>query len=224
MSLEGKRILVTGGTGLLGRALVPRLLDAGAWVAVTYRDNERLSALYAGLDPDGPQPKAVACELADPDSVEALAEDLAPDLPLDGIACLAGGWGGGQALWEAPPGQLEEMVRLNVLPTWFALRRFLPGMVAAGRGRAVTVGARHAVRGMKVNAAYGASKGAVVSLTESLAEDLRGSGVTVTCVMPSVIGTGGKGASPEDVAAAVAWMLDDEAGVLNGAVVAAYGG
>ena len=225
MSLAGKRILVTGGAGGLGRALVPRLLDAGAWVAVTYRDNEELAELLRRVDPSRPQPTALSCDLADADSIENLARELAHDLPLHGLACLAGSWMGGRPMWEAPDDELDEALRDNLLATWRVLKRFAGGMVQAGYGRIVTVGARHAVRGTRDAAAYAAAKGAVVSLTLAVAEDLRGTGATATCVLPSKMREGGGGhAVPyERVAAAVAWLLDDDASVLDGAILPVYG-
>lgn len=225
MSLEGKRILVTGATGILGREVVRRLLAEGAWVAAVYRGNEHLAEMLSLLDPNGPQPKALYAELSDADSVERLAQELAHDLPLHGLALLAGGWTGGARVWEAPETQMHEMIKTNVLPTWRTLRRFVPGMVEAGYGRIVTVGARHGVRPTKGNAAYGASKAAVMSLTQGLSEDLRGTGVTATCVVPSSIRPGGENGavSPERVAAAISWLLDDDASVATGTLLPVYG-
>lgn len=227
MTLDGKRILVTGGTGKLGRALVPRLLDEGAWVAVTYRGNEELAKLLAELDPDGPQPKAIQCELADADSVARLSEELAQieALPLHGLACLAGGYTGGHPLWEAPDDEMHATVSGNVLPTWRVLKRFTRGMVDAGYGRIVTVGAKHGVEPVKNGAAFAAAKGAVLSLTRALAEDLRGTGVTATCLVPyKMRAAGAEGVVPyEEVAAAVVWLLGDEAGVVDGDALPVYG-
>ena len=100
-------------------------------------------------------------------------------LPLHGLALLAGGLGGRHAaVGVAPASDCTEVMHANVLPTWNVLRRFVGGMVDAGYGRIVTVGARHAVTPVKGNAAYAAAKGAVASMTATLAEDLRGTGVT----------------------------------------------
>lgn len=220
MSLAGKRILVTGGTGKLGREVVKRLVAAEAWVAVTYRDNASLAALLSELDPNGPQPKAVQCELSEPASVRGLAEELttAEALPLHGLALLAGGWMGGTPLWEAAEGQLEDLWRRNVTSAWNVLHRFAGGMAEAGYGRIVTVGARHVARPVKGNAAYAAAKGAVAGLTATLAEDLRGTGVTATCVLPwHMSAEAAQGAvSYDEVAAMIAWLLDDDASVANG--------
>lgn len=220
MSLANKRILVTGGTGKLGRALVKRLLDDGAWVAVTYRDNTSLAALLSTLPPDGPQPKAFQCELSDADSVAGLAEELEQNvaLPLHGMALLAGGWEGGGALWEAPEGQLDDLLRDNVLSTWNALHRFAGGMAEAGYGRIVTIGARHADRAVKGNAAYAAAKAAIAAMTTTLAEDLRGTGVTATCLLPWKMSMepSAKSMTYDDAVPLLAWLLDDDAAVVDG--------
>lgn len=227
MSLAGKRILVTGATGKLGRVLVRRLIDDGAWVAVTYRSNESLAGLLACLDPDGPQPQAYECELSDPDSVEALAQGLAQtaDLPLQGLALLAGGWAGGTPLWESAGSDLPEVMHANVLPTWNVLRRFVGGMVDAGYGRIVTVGARHSVTPVKGNAAYAAAKGAVASMTTTIAEDLRGTGVSAACILPRLMRAeaSGNAVSYDAVAAMIAWLLDEDAAIVDGALLPVYG-
>lgn len=232
--LEGRRFLVTGGTGGLGPAVVAGLAGRGADVTATYRDRADAEVLR-GLAADLPGTvTAHVADVLDAASVEALRSALADAGPLDGLVLLVGGWRGGTPLWQAEAGQLEEMWRLNVLSAFLPIRAFVPAMVEAGRGRVVTVGSRLAFAGRKKNGVTASAKSALTTLTETLAEELKGTGCAAYCVAPAVIDTPAnreafpradpaRWASPERIAGVIAWLLSDDALVANGAVVPVYG-
>ncbi|MHB1341140.1 MAG: SDR family NAD(P)-dependent oxidoreductase [Coriobacteriia bacterium] len=233
MTLEGKRIVVTAGSGGLGRVVVTDLLARGASVHLTYRtpeELERASAHWAG----GPEPVVHAIDLTDANAAIALAGDLQAGGPIHGLVCCTGTWMGGHPLWETDPGIVHKVLSANFVATFTALRAFTPGMVAAGEGRIVTVGSRVAFKMRKGSSLAAASKAAVTTLTEVLAEELVGTGVAAYCIAPSSIATDdmianmrdadqSRWVAPERVAAVIAWLLGPDAGVANGAVIPVYG-
>ncbi|MBI4593777.1 MAG: SDR family NAD(P)-dependent oxidoreductase, partial [Candidatus Rokubacteria bacterium] len=128
------------------------------------------------------------------------------------------------------PATWERMLRLNLTSTFTAARAVVSHMVATGSGRIVTVGSRAVVPAQGGFIAYTVAKSGVIAFTQALAAELRGSGVTVNCVLPSTMDTpANRAAMPdadrrgwvpvESVAEAIAFLAGDAAGHVTGALV-----
>ncbi|RFU36473.1 SDR family NAD(P)-dependent oxidoreductase [Actinomadura logoneensis] len=171
---RGRRVLITGASGTIGRSLGERLTRAGARVV--------------GLDlrPSGDEPfPVIECDITDPDSVTSgVAEALAE---LGGLDILVNNAGiGGPAPAEHAPGdEVRRQLEINLLGTWRVTAACVDALVAA-RGRVVMVTSRMAVMQLPLAAAYGASKRAMVAYADALRLEL-GTHVTVSCVYPSAV-------------------------------------
>ncbi|MET9349827.1 SDR family NAD(P)-dependent oxidoreductase [Streptomyces termitum] len=169
-----RRVLITGASGTIGRALGERLTRAGAHVV--------------GLDlrPTGDEPFTVlACDVTDDDSV---ASGTAAALALlGGLDVLVNNAGtGGPAPAEYAPGaEVRRQLEINLLGTWRVTAACVEALVAA-RGRVVMVASRMAVMQLPLAAAYGASKRAMVAYADALRLEL-GTHVAVSCVYPSAV-------------------------------------
>ncbi|MFF2013899.1 SDR family NAD(P)-dependent oxidoreductase [Streptomyces sp. NPDC058195] len=171
---RGRRVLITGASGTLGRALGERLTRAGAQVV--------------GLDlrPRGDEPfDVIRCDVTDDGSVtSAVADALAVLGGLDVLVNNAGA--GGPAPAEFAPGaEVRRQLELNLLGTWRVTAACVGPLVAA-RGRVVMVASRMAVMQLPLAAAYGASKRAMVAYADALRLEL-GTHVSVSCVYPSAV-------------------------------------
>ena len=228
---NGKTVLVAGGTGGLGRAVVLDFLGKGARVAVTYRSEPEFMALRESA---GEQARSLQGFRADVTSEKDTAELVrsigAPDILVNSV----GAYAGGLALWETDLDVFERMMSLNVRAGFVLARSFVPGMVKRGAGAIVNVSSRAAVDHAAGAGAYAASKAAAVAMMDSLAADLKGTGVRVNTVLPSIIDTEANrrampGADfatwpkPEDIAAVILFLSSDEARLIHGAAVPVYG-
>jgi NAD(P)-dependent dehydrogenase (short-subunit alcohol dehydrogenase family) len=126
------------------------------------------------------------------------------------------------------------MVELNLNTAVIAARAVLPGMTERGYGRIVTVGSRPAIDPTPNTAAYSAAKAAVVAMTRSLGRELRGTGVTANCILPSTIDTPqnresmpradpSRWVKPEEIGRIVAFLCSEASGVIRGAAIPVYG-
>lgn len=189
--LSGQVALVTGASGALGGVLTRRLVAAGARVAATGRDGERLLAtlLDAGLEPSE-RLTAHAVDLVDAATVEALiAEVVRRHGRLDHLFNVAGTFAAADSV-EATPDELwARLWDANFRATLHACRAAAPVMKRQGAGTIVNVGARAALAGGAGVAAYSVSKTAVMRLTESLAAEGKRHGVRVNCVLPGTLDT-----------------------------------
>ncbi len=222
-------VIVTGGTGALGRALVERLLAGGARVAVPYRDETDWRALQeeAGA---GPSLFGAAAELADAAGARRFVDEAAAAMGvLDGVALVAGGWAGGQRFDEAPEDEWPGMLQTNLGTVANVCRAALPRLRKQG-GSIVAVGSRAAETGGAGMAAYAVSKVAVHALVRVLALENRELGVRVNAVLPGTIDTPAnrrampgvdpsKWTSPAAIAAVVAFLLSPESAPTTGALV-----
>jgi NAD(P)-dependent dehydrogenase (short-subunit alcohol dehydrogenase family) len=182
--LEGKHVVVTGGTGMLGQAVVDSLLSAGAEVHVPSRRPvtvDRFPALEhprVALDP--------SVNLADETSLIRFYESLPP---LWASVHVAGGFAAAP-IAETSLADFRELLVCNAEACFLSCREAIRAIRSTGQGgRIVNVGARVVQEPVAGMAAYGASKAVVSSLTRSLALEVAGDGIAVNAVLPGTLDT-----------------------------------
>jgi short-subunit dehydrogenase len=176
--------LVTGASAGIGKELARRFARGGHDLVLTARRTDELRALADELRTAGGAAHVFPADLSDPTAPRALHDAVeAAGLTVDVLVNNAG-FGVYGPFANAEPDRLLAMLRVNVLALTELTRLFIPGMVARGRGRVLNVASTAAFQPGPLMAGYYASKAYVLSLSEALAHELRGTGVTVTCLCP----------------------------------------
>lgn len=229
--LDRKTVFVAGGTGGLGRAVALAFLREGATVHVSFRSEAEFSALSQAASSSA---SSLHGHRADLTSDQQAADLLRAIGPLDILVNTIGAYTGGAPLWETSLDVFDRMISLNLRAGFVLLRNAVPAMLARRSGVIVNVSSRAAVDHAAGAAAYAASKSAAVAMADSLAADLRGTGVRVNTILPSIIDTEAnrqampgadfpKWPKPDDIAAVVLFLCSDEAKLIHGASVPVYG-
>lgn len=188
--LQGRVALVTGGGHNIGRAVAERLAAEGARVVVLGRTARLLEATVASIQQSGGAALAVPGDvtvLADMEHAAAAARETFG--PIDCLAAIAGGGGGYQAVDAIDPQLWADVVRLNLVGTFHAVRAVLPDMRRLGRGAIVTCcggGAWFPMVGYTMTA-YAAAKAGLCRFTDQLAVELFGAGIRVNCLQPGKV-------------------------------------
>lgn len=232
--LTGKVVLVAGGTGELGRAASLAFHAHGAQVVVTYRQEEQFEVLKSeargGLAIEGHR-----VDVTDEAAVNALVAALvARHGKIDVLVNAVGGYIGGINLWELEPRAFDRMLSLNLRSTYVLSRSVIPHMLERHSGAIVNVAAKAALDPPAGAAAYAASKAAALALLDSAAAELKGTGVRVNSILPSIIDTQpnreampnanfAKWPKPEDIAHVILFLCSEEGRVIHGAAVPVYG-
>jgi NAD(P)-dependent dehydrogenase (short-subunit alcohol dehydrogenase family) len=224
-------VVISGGTGALGQAMVLAFLGAGARVCVPYVVPAEQAALQARLAPaEAARVEMKPCDLADEAAVNAYVSDIAARLRrVDVLVNAVGGFAGGD-LASTPMAEWNRMMTLNLTTAVVGCRAVLPEMTRARWGRIVNIASRAVIPPQGGFIAYTVSKAAVITLTQALAQEVRAQGVTVNAVLPSTMDTpANRKAMPdadrsgwvstESVAQVVAFLASDAAGAVTGAAV-----
>ncbi len=184
-------VLITGASSGIGEELARRFAADGSDLVLVARSDERLRELAAGLEKgNGISARVEPADLAAPGACEALVERLtAAGVDVDVLVNNAG-FGARGAVAELDAERQLGMIRLNVEALTALTRLLLPGMLARRRGGVLNVASTAAFQPGPFMAVYYATKAYVQSFTEALAEELRGSGVTVTSLAPGPTLTG----------------------------------
>lgn len=224
--MQGKVIAVTGGFGVLGRAVVAAARAAGASVAAI-----DVAGAPGGID-DGVL-RLGGVDLADPDAAAGAMTAVVDRFGrLDALVNVAGGfrW---QTLADGSFASWNELYAMNVLTAAATCKAALPHLIASGAGAIVNIGANAANKAAAGMGAYAAAKAGVHRLTESLAEEMKGK-VRVNAILPSILDTPANRAdmpkadwtawvSPAEAAAAILFLASDQASAITGALLPVTG-
>lgn len=232
---EGEIALVAGGTGGLGRAVALALLREGADVMVTYVISEEFDALQRDAGTHGSRLVGHAVDVTDETAVARLVEAIvAKHGRLDVLVNAVGGYAGGTPVWESEGRVLDRMLALNLRSGFALSRAVVPDMIKRRRGAIVNIAAKAALEHPAGAAAYAASKAAALALLDSLAAELKATGVRVNSVLPSIIDTPAnrkampdadfsRWPKPEEIARVILFLCSDDARVIHGAAIPVYG-
>jgi NAD(P)-dependent dehydrogenase (short-subunit alcohol dehydrogenase family) len=225
-------VLVSGGTGALGRPLLTELLEGGATVVSTWIAEREVDAVHEELgEPD--RLTLVQADLSSDEGAAAAVDAAAGVGKLTGLVNLAGGFAAGGRLHEAPPEEFDKMLELNLMTAVRLTRAALPKMLDDG-GSVVCVGAKHALDPFPGAPGTIVSKAALLALVRTLAVEYRDEGVRVNAILPSVIDTpanraGQAGADyskwvpPSEIAKVIRFLLSSDSDPVSGALVPVYG-
>jgi len=193
MILVGKRILITGASEGFGYAVAERCVAEGASVAICARSSERIERAGASLRAsarDGQRVIATTADVSNPQQVKDLVANVVRELGgLDGLVNNAGIYGPKGLVEEVDWTEWTRAIEINLLGTVLPCREVVPLFRRAGRGKIVNLSGGGATAPLPRLSAYAASKAAVVRFTETLAEELRGSGIDANAVAPGALNT-----------------------------------
>lgn len=228
-------IMVAGGTGGLGRAVSLAFLKEKANVFVPYRDAQEFAALQAAAGADSSRLKGQVVDVTDETAVRQFVEQIiAAHGRLDAMVNTVGGYAGGVKLWELETKVFEQMLALNLRAGYALARAAVVPMLKQKRGAIVNVAAKAAFDHGAGAAAYAASKAAAVAMIDSLAADVKGTGVRINSILPSIIDTAANRKAmpnadfttwpkPEDIARVILFLCSDDARMIHGAAIPVYG-
>lgn len=229
--MNGKQVLLTGGTGGLGMSVTPAVLARGANVTIPYVVDTEVERLKSILSPaDFAKIRFVSVDLSSEPAVERLVDEMGR---VDVLIHLVGGFSMGKT-HEYSYEQWKKDFDLNLNTTFLVCKHSLRKMLEHGYGRIVTVGSRGAVQPGGQLAAYCASKAGVLALTQAIADETKGTNITANTVLPSVIDTpanrqamgtqeADKWVKPESLAQVICFLASEAAKDMRGAAVPVYG-
>jgi NAD(P)-dependent dehydrogenase (short-subunit alcohol dehydrogenase family) len=238
--LEGRNALVTGSTDGIGAAIAQALAAEGAHVIVTGRNVERGERTLAAIADAGGKATFVAADLGNGVAIRELAEAAGPlDILVNNAAML---------ITPAPTSEvgeelIDQALSVNIKAAFLLTGMIAPAMVARGGGAIVNIGSITGLRGSSNSALYSTTKAAIHSLTKSWAAEYGPAGVRVNTVAPGPTLTervnthmldrlapmvaavpSRRGSTPAEIAAAVLFLVSDDAANIHGATLSVDGG
>jgi len=235
--LENRVAIVTGATGGLGRVAVKALLESGAQIVVSYRDEDKLAELLRFVGGFRDKVMAVRSDVTEEKSANNLVQKAVEKHGrVDILFNIVGAYAGGTDVVNTEEDTWNMMMNVNLKSAFLCSKAALPYMIKQNYGRIANVSSWMAFeknRRVK-SAAYAVSKAGVVVLTETLALEVKNYDINVNCVVPSTIDTlsnrrnmpkadPSKWVDPKDIAELMLFLVSDRSKVVSGASVPVYG-
>lgn len=232
MNFNNQTVMVTGASGNLGRAVAKAFDQLGANLVLLDRSREGLQNAFGE---ESERRLFAVADLLDATQVEGAVKAATTRFGRIDVLCnVAGGFSMGPAVHETSDQDWNFLFNLNTRSVLHAVRAVVPGMLAAGHGKIISIAANSALKGVAHMGAYCASKDVVIRITEAMAAELRDSNINVNCVLPSIIDTPENRAAmpnadfarwvaPEALADAIAFLASEGARAIHGAALPVVG-
>jgi NAD(P)-dependent dehydrogenase (short-subunit alcohol dehydrogenase family) len=232
---EPRVIVLTGGTGGLGTAVVKRLAGHAYRFAVTYLVPEEARLFEKAVEVDEDRLMLSRVDATNTAEVTTFMQQVADRFGAVHIVCsLVGGWAGGRDVEETDDVRFDRMIDVNLRSAFATVRAAIPHLKEAGWGRILLIGSRAAGESPAGQAAFNAAKAGVAALGMTVAQELDDTGITANVIVPSVIDTPAtrkalpfadyiNWPTPDEIAAVIEFVLSDASAVISGATIPVYG-
>lgn len=233
--LRDKVVLITGATGALGSVVAHVFAETGARLALTSTSADDLEALAERLPLAAEDVFTITADATDEEEVRTMVEAVAEHFgALHVLLNTVGMWRGGAPVQDVAVGTWDRTLDVNLRSAFLLSKGALPHLLEQDWGRIVHVGSKTAVQPRGKRAAYAVSKTGVIALTEVIADEVKGSGVTANVILPSVIDTPANRemfpdpdvdawVPPERIAQLMKFLCTDAGASINGARLPIYG-
>lgn len=250
-SLTGKTAIVTGGGSGIGRAIARRFAAAGSFVSIWDLKLSDAKATQVLIEQDGNTALAMEVDVSDAEAVDSAAKRCEQDHGRIDILVNNAGVSSIGTIEQTPPDELDRVLRVNVSGVANGMRSVVPTMLRQGGGAILNMASIVSLIGVKDRFAYTASKGAVLTMTQSVAIDYVHAGIRCNCICPARIHTPfvddyiernyperkeevfaslsayqpvGRMGTPEEVAGLAHYLCSDEASFITGSAFRIDGG
>ena len=245
--MSGRVAVVTGAASGIGLGVANRLAADGIAVALLDRDGAGVTRAAGALAGAGLSAVGHAVDVADRAELERVFSDVRRALGPITILVTSAGIESFDAVADITPEKWDRILAVNLTGTFTCMQLAVPDMTAEGWGRIVTISSSSAQSGAPRMAHYVASKGGVIGLTKAFAREFASQGITVNSIPPTIVDTPmarkaagvgnvpsidvmgsmvptGRAGTPEDIAAACAFLCSEEAGYITGQLIGVNGG
>jgi len=199
MKLDGKTALITGGASGIGKTTVMEFARCGATVICADIDAKKGADVVKEAGATNATVDFAAVDLSDQASISRCVADVLKRHPKIDILVNAAGWGEMQAFVENKPDYIDRLIAINLAGPVHLTQAVLPSMIAAGKGKIVSVASDAGRVGSTGETVYGAAKGGVIAFTKSLAREVARYAINVNCVCPGPTDTPMLATRPEKI-------------------------
>jgi NAD(P)-dependent dehydrogenase (short-subunit alcohol dehydrogenase family) len=230
-------VLITGGTGALGKTLVKKFIATGATIIVTYNTDKKVADLRHEIK-ETDELELFKTDITKEDQIAKLISDIVERYGhLDILVNVVGGYLGGKSVAELSESEWDIMMNMNLKSAFLISKHTIPVMKSrkyVSGGKIVHISSRTGLKAGGYDSAYAASKSGLIRLVESISQETKEHNINVNCILPSIIDTeSNRKAMPEadfskwikaeDLTNVILFLCSDESKVITGAAIPAYG-
>ena len=225
-------VLVTGGTGALGRAITKAFIASNATVISSYVSDREVDQLEAQIKS---VVHLIKADIGKEEEVKKLVSSILVKYgQIHILVNVVGGYIGGKSVAELDEKEWDLMMNMNLKSAFLISKNVIPQMISSKNGKIVHVSSRTGLKSSGYDSAYAASKSGLIRLVESLSDEVKELNINVNCIMPSTIDTEAnriampnadhsRWVKPLDLANIVLFLCSEEGKAITGAAVPTYG-
>jgi NAD(P)-dependent dehydrogenase (short-subunit alcohol dehydrogenase family) len=238
-----KVIIVTGGTGALGRILIKSFLNCHPkTIVITYRSEKEMQELKADLSNSFEQSSKISTSLefiktdvTKDDEIKKLISNIFEKYgQIHILVNVVGGYIGGKNITELDELDWDKMIGINLKTAFLISRHVIPIMITNRYGKLVHVSSRTGIRAEGNDSAYAASKSGLIRFVESVSQEVKNSNININCILPTIIDTEAnrrampnadftRWINPGDLSNVILFLCSDDSKIINGSAIPTYG-